>query len=139
MAGTGRCGSDHMKIIKLFSVFFCIVLTFAFMRIIADAVNTQTFYLRGDADGNGYVSISDVTAIQRHLAQFEDLSKVDLLAADVDGNGLDISDATKLQRYIAEFDDPCRIGEWITVDATEPATQASSVYIKPGDNVLPFV
>ena len=128
-----------MKIIKLFSVLFCIVLAFAFMRIIAGALNTQTCYLRGDANGDGYVSISDVTAIQRHLVQLETLNKADLLAADVNGNGLDIHDATMLQRYIAEFDGQYRIGEWITVDAAETATQAPSVYIKPGDNELPFV
>ncbi len=58
----------------------------------------------GDADGNGAADISDVTAMQRHIAEFE-LLKGDLLnAADINGNGkVDISDATHLQMYLAQM------------------------------------
>lgn len=59
----------------------------------------------GDADGDGRITISDVTAIQRHMAEYDKLTGTALLAADADGNGtVDINDATHLQRYLAEFD-----------------------------------
>lgn len=63
-------------------------------------------YVKGDADGNDYVSISDVTAIQRHIAEFETLDELRLLAADVTLDGVvDINDATYIQRYLAEYED----------------------------------
>ena len=59
----------------------------------------------GDVTGDGRISIRDVTAIQRHLANINTLSGKQLRAADVDGNGkVTIDDATHLQRYLAEFD-----------------------------------
>ena len=61
--------------------------------------------MTGDVTGDGRISIRDVTAIQRHLANINTLSGKQLRAADVDGNGkVTIDDATHLQRYLAEFD-----------------------------------
>lgn len=58
----------------------------------------------GDANMDGYVNIKDATAIQRHLADMEKLSRTALKAADFDGNGeVEINDATKIQKFIAEF------------------------------------
>ena len=63
----------------------------------------------GDADGDNAVTIHDVTAIQRCLAQLDTLSEED--AADVDGNGsVTITDATLIQMYLAEYDDEYGIG-----------------------------
>ena len=118
----------------LFAVAMTLCLSFG-----ADASNSETRYLRGDADGNGTVSIEDVTAIQRHLAQLGSMSGADLLASDVGGNGLDVADATAIQRYLAEYEDPYHIGEWVNAEATGPATQSSTVWVNPGDNRLPFV
>ena len=60
-------------------------------------------YLLGDANGDGAVTISDVTAIQRHLAELELLDVAHLHAADVNQDGhLNISDATLIQLYLAE-------------------------------------
>ena len=57
--------------------------------------------IRGDADGNGKVNISDVTAIQRHCAQLETLiAKKQTLAADVDGNGYITIDELPIFRSI---------------------------------------
>ena len=77
----------------------------------------ETGFKRGDANNDGFVSISDATTIQRKLAEFS--TDINLKAADVDGNGLDIADATNIQRYLAEFDDPYHIGEFVS-DNTEP-------------------
>ena len=77
-------------------------------------------YMRGDADGDGSVSITDATVIQRKLAQLP-VSAFNEKAADVDGNGLDITDATKIQRYLAEYSDPYHIGETVS-NNTQPTT-----------------
>ena len=51
------------------------------------------------------ISISDVTAIQRHLAEVEEFSAEQYPLADVDGNGVvNIDDATLIQMYLAEYD-----------------------------------
>lgn len=69
----------------------------------------------GDVDRDGFVSINDVTAIQRHLAELEELSDLQKSAADVNGDGIiDISDATNIQLFLAEYDIPYPIGETIT-------------------------
>ena len=123
------------KTLKLLTVLCDATICTSAVSIAANAVNTDTNYLRGDADGDGVVTISDVTAIQRHLADLEHLSSANLQAADVDGNGLDITDATKIQRFLAEFENLYHIGEWASVETTQPATY----WIKPGNNELPFI
>ena len=65
----------------------------------------------GDANGDGRVSVKDVTAIQRFIADLP----VDMLnssAADVDGDGVvTISDATLIQQYLAEMEVAYPIGQ----------------------------
>ena len=64
----------------------------------------------GDADGDGKVSIKDVTAVQRHIAEYENVANEK--AADVNGDGvISIDDATIIQRYLAEMDVPVGIGQ----------------------------
>ena len=54
----------------------------------------------GDADGNGVISISDVTALIDYLLS-SDESSINLDAADCDGNGrLSIADVTALIDYL---------------------------------------
>ena len=70
----------------------------------------------GDADGDCYVSISDVTAIQRHVAEFYTLEDSFLSAADVNSDGVvDILDATEIQRYLAEYEVDYPIGEVVSL------------------------
>lgn len=61
-------------------------------------------YLLGDANGSRNVSIRDVTAIQRHLADYKmiDGNRLDLSDVDCD-NSITINDATYIQNYLAEF------------------------------------
>ena len=57
--------------------------------------------IKGDADGDGYVSITDATTIQRYLVGLYDLDDEQLLAADTDGDGyVSITDVTVIQRYL---------------------------------------
>ena len=62
----------------------------------------------GDADGDGKVTIDDVTAIQRMLAEQEGFilepGTDKFTAADVDGDGsITVQDATLIQQYLAEL------------------------------------
>ena len=67
----------------------------------------------GDADGNGEVTIMDVTCIQRYLVH-DDPEGFNEAAADVDGDGSVTSlDATWIQRSMARIDVPYPIGEII--------------------------
>ena len=61
--------------------------------------------LIGDTNLDGYITISDVTAIQRHLAEFDVFNDEQIALADTNGDGeINIADATHLQMYLAEYD-----------------------------------
>lgn len=58
----------------------------------------------GDVNGDGTITITDVTEIQRHLAGLTQLSDQALARADTNGDGkIDIADATHLQKYLARY------------------------------------
>ncbi len=66
----------------------------------------QPVLLRGDANGDGDVTIDDVTLIQMHLADILYLDDNQLKAAEVDGDGdVTIDDVTRIQMYLAEIID----------------------------------
>ena len=68
-------------------------------------VTEKPVYAIGDTNLDGIVSIRDVTAIQRHIAELELFSDEQLALADTNGDGeINISDATHLQMYLAEYD-----------------------------------
>ncbi len=73
-------------------------------------------FLRGDADGNGILEITDATKIQRVLADLEEDSdgKIAIRAAFSDDT-LNIYDATTIQRYIAMMDVPYELNEQTSV------------------------
>ena len=75
-------------------------------------------YVCGDADGDGKITINDVTAIQKNLAQVPQ-DYFNKKAADIDGKGLDITDATSIQRYLADYGDSNNIGKTIFKDKYE--------------------
>ena len=59
----------------------------------------------GDTNYDGNITVSDVTEIQRHLAENICFSDKQLELADTDGNSvIDINDAAHLQKYIAGFE-----------------------------------
>ena len=68
-------------------------------------------YLLGEADGDGQITINDVSCIQSYLASVSDGKSINLDAAHIDSNGVDITDATQIQRYLAGFDVTYTIGE----------------------------
>lgn len=67
-------------------------------------------YIIGDADGDGVISVSDATAIQKYLAQLADFDRIETRGKVYSyGNTLSITDATAIQKYLA----------MITVDGTK--------------------
>ena len=61
-------------------------------------------YILGDANGDGSVTVSDVTTVQRHTAELEFLTGDRFAAADVNKDGVvNVDDATLIQKYIAEM------------------------------------
>lgn len=66
----------------------------------------------GDANLDGFLNINDVTAIQRHTAEYQKLNELQAKAGDTNGDGkISIDDATLIQSYFAEFDITVPIGE----------------------------
>ena len=79
-------------------------------------VTDGVMFTLGETNGDGIVSISDVTAIQQHLADIITLDGSCLNAADTNQDGvLDVTDAEKLQKFIAGYDISYPIGKLIIV------------------------
>lgn len=58
----------------------------------------------GDADGDGYITISDATQIQKGIADQIKLSGIEKRNSDTNLDGtVNILDVTKLQRYLADM------------------------------------
>lgn len=69
----------------------------------------------GDVDGDGDITITDATAIQRYLAELETLDAIHLYAADAnEDKEVDIADATAIQMAVAKISTGHPIGEVIT-------------------------
>ena len=65
--------------------------------------NTDT-NVKGDADYNGKLNISDATIIQKHLAKMLKLEDYKLKNADFNGDGkVNINDVTAIQKYLAKL------------------------------------
>lgn len=81
--------------------------------------------LLGDTDGDGEVTINDVTCIQRSIAMLPVSGGFSDSAADVDGSGkIDITDATVIQRWLAGMETIYPIGEQPTEATTQSSTDA---------------
>lgn len=58
----------------------------------------------GDVNSDGDINIKDVTMIQKHIAELEQLSKNQSICADTNGDGtINIHDATLIQKYIVKL------------------------------------
>ncbi|MBQ1838411.1 MAG: dockerin type I repeat-containing protein [Ruminococcus sp.] len=128
-----------MKSIQKRTVAVCAVvvsLLLLMTAVMPGAAAGKTFII-GDTNGDGRVSVDDVTMIQRLLADIEtDEDGMRTLRGDVDGNGLSVSDATLIQQYLAEFDIDISIGETVTI--TEPVTESTGQTFTTDPYELPF-
>lgn len=69
---------------------------------VANSIPFEVSFKFGDVNGDGSFNITDVTTIQKYIAEIH-LDSINLEAADADGNGkINIGDATYLQILIAE-------------------------------------
>ncbi len=85
---------------KLISIIFFLSIMFSVSSYPASATDR----LMGDVNGDGFVSISDATDIQRHIADLELITDEDLPYAMVsDDDELSVADATLVQMYVAEM------------------------------------
>ena len=114
-----------MKIvIRLLSV----ILTICLFIPVVNVSSTETQRLLGDANNDGIVTISDVTALQRHIAQSETLDFESQAAGDVDASGnLNITDATTIQRFLAEMDVAYQINEPLSLYEKESSAALSAL------------
>ena len=65
--------------------------------------NTSTPSL-GDIDGDGEISVNDVTVIQKYIVQLKPFTDEQIKFADVDKNGkIDVNDVTLLQKVIVKI------------------------------------
>lgn len=112
------------KTIRLTSVLLTICLTIPAFTVYA----SDDQRLIGDVNNDGFVVITDVTALQRHLAQTEMLGYESRAAGDVDGNGsLNITDATTIQRFLAEMDVEYPINEPLSLYEKETEAALSAL------------
>lgn len=116
---------------KLISALLCLCLIFS----VTVSVSATEELLLGDTDGDGRVTISDVTAIQRYLVNLTDLSPERQRTADINGDGINITDATRIQRYLAEFDVPYKIAQPIVNTQSNPTSDSIVIYFsRAGEN-----
>ncbi len=78
-------------------------------------------YIRGDANGDGVITIKDVTTVQRVVAQLQEDPKGEITrrARVTSKYNLSISDATAIQSYLAEFENVYKIGNEVHYDPYE--------------------
>lgn len=124
--------SRRSRSIGLSTVVLMLAGMFAAFLMLTGSASASEIVL-GDADGDGDVTINDVTCIQRVLAELPLIGGFSEAAADIDGNGaVEIADATLIQQWLAEMQTPYPIGTPVTVpDPTteptiEPTTEATT-------------
>ena len=85
--------------------------------VILEVMPDEYDYLLGDADGDGDITIMDVTILQRHLAGSPvNVSKSVLMQGDVDeDDDLSIADANLIQRRLANIRIPYHVGKPIVL------------------------
>ncbi len=108
---------------------FRLLLVLLTICLFIPAVNVsaaETKRILGDVDSDKYVTISDVTALQRHIAQLETLDFESQAAGDANSDGaLNITDATEIQRFLAEMDVDYQINEPLALFEKEAAAALS--------------
>lgn len=104
---------------------FAVIIAAVAVNMLAATVSAASGNLLGDTDGDGEVTINDVTCIQRTIARLPVSGGFSDSAADVDGSGkIDIMDATAIQRWLAGMETTYPIGEQPTEATTQSPTDA---------------
>lgn len=114
------------KTVKIISIITVISLLLC-MSVLFASAKTVTF-IKGDADGDGMISVLDATTIQKKLASLiPDPDGMIAIRGELGGDVLDITDATYIQKYLAHIDiavkDIDTVVSMEVADPTQPATQ----------------
>ena len=65
-----------------------------------EEITSYILVVKGDADGDGDIGISDLAKINAHRLKKKTLEEANLMAADVDDNGtIDLTDLSKVNRF----------------------------------------
>ena len=126
-----------MKIIITIAITVMMLLTVIPVDAYAESEvtdSTQNTILYGDADGDGTVTIIDVTRIQRHLADiYPPISEENMKAAVVSGDDeLSIIDATLIQRWLADI-----ISQFPAEEQAQQPTEVEDLVMKMTINDTP--
>ena len=100
-----------------------------------EPVYLNKWYLLGDSDGDGEVSILDATNIQRYLAGIVGEECIDLDASRITEDSVNILDATFIQRYLAGLDAPYPIDQRFNRATGEPVESIDETVIIDSDGV----
>lgn len=89
---------------KLLAVFLSVGMCLSGMTVCAGAAAAREKDLYGDLNGDRKLSIDDVTALQRNLAELIRLDQTQQLLADYNHDDcISVKDATEIQRAVAEL------------------------------------
>ena len=107
-----------------------IAILIATLGIITVSASYSPSNVIGDTNGDGNVTITDATLVQKHIAQLTDIEDNNLAYADVDGNDtISIIDATLIQKKLANIIS-------IFPAETAPTTVPTTVPATSGENIL---
>lgn len=98
-------GLENYAVINVSDGFWNDISSFDFAHKSLGFICKTPLHKIGDTNLDGHITISDVTSIQRHIAELEVFTDEQIALADTNGDGeINIADATHLQMYIAEYD-----------------------------------
>lgn len=76
--------------------------------ISAGATETVSYALPGDTDGDYSLSVNDVTAVQKSIANMLESDEISKISADYNGDDqITVTDATAIQKELAGLKDSC--------------------------------
>ena len=109
---------------------FTVLLIAAVLLSVISVHAAETEKIWGDANGDGTVTVLDVTAIQKHLVELETMED-EKIAIVTGGDELSIADATLIQYYVAGLIDHFPVEER---DELKMRINGTSVTVQWEDN-----
>ena len=104
---------------KKLIAFLCIVIVLVTVGIV-DFSATMCPDIMGDVDRDQRVDVTDATAVQKHIADIEELTGACRYLADVDDDiRVTVKDATAIQKYVAGIDGDNCVGDYFWQESGE--------------------
>jgi hypothetical protein len=113
---------------KLITIFAVAVLSLCCTIAGVSALPETTNIYNGNANGDGYLDIRDVTIIQKYVAKIVTESDIKIENADYNGDGeINVADATAIQHFLVENG----YVEFAPVEETTTTTEDDNVISLP--------